>query len=109
MGSEKVKPIGESSIGNFHRFGHPDADKHLKSLRKSSAPEVVKSSSHALQRVFAEQVPAIPLFPNPQWGLVNTKRIVGFPSKDDPYAPLGPHIEPSVLLVLTRIEPREVP
>ncbi|MGK0360962.1 MAG: peptide/nickel transport system substrate-binding protein [Bradymonadia bacterium] len=106
MGTEKVKAIGESTIGNFHRFGHPDADVHLKALRESTDPAVIKAASYALQQVFAENIPAIPLFPNPQWGEVNTTRIVGFPSAEDPYAPLGPHIEPSVLLVLTRIEPR---
>jgi peptide/nickel transport system substrate-binding protein len=56
---------------------------------------------------FVELAPAIPLFPNPAWGVFSTRRFTGFPSAANPYAPLSPHREPERLLVLTALEPRQ--
>ena len=61
-----------------------------------------------MQRVFVEQAPAIPLYPNPSWAEYNTSRFTGFPSRDVPYADPSPNKfdRGDVLLVLTTIEPR---
>ncbi|HXI55813.1 MAG TPA: ABC transporter substrate-binding protein, partial [Polyangia bacterium] len=61
---------------------------------------------HDLERVFAQQAPAIPLFPGPLWGEYNDKRFTGFPDQKNPYAPLSPNLFPQSLLVLTRLLPR---
>ena len=63
----------------------------------------------SLQAVFAEEAPAIPLFPTPAWGEYNTSRITGFPTSEDPYATLSPNTVPDALLVLTRVRPRSAP
>jgi peptide/nickel transport system substrate-binding protein len=61
-----------------------------------------------MQRVFVAEAPAIPLYPNPSWAEYNTSRIVGFPSRDDPYADASPNKfdRGECLLVLTRLAPR---
>ena len=61
-----------------------------------------------LQRTFAAEVPAIPLYPNPSWAEYNTSRFTGFPSAEDPYADPSPNkfIRGEVLLVLTTLAPR---
>jgi len=42
-----------------------------------------------LRRLYADNAPALPLFPGPQWGEFNTTRFTGFPSEEDPYAILS--------------------
>ena len=56
--------------------------------------------------IYAQQVPVIPLFKNPSWGEYSTKRFVGWPSKENPYAKLSPNNSPDYLLVLTEIKPK---
>ena len=61
-----------------------------------------------LQRTFAAEAPAIPLYPNPSWGEFNTRRFTGFPSAANPYADPSPNKTDrgETLLVLTTVEPR---
>jgi peptide/nickel transport system substrate-binding protein len=59
-----------------------------------------------LEARFAATAPAIPLFSSPVWGVYSSRRFVGFPTADDPYAKLSPHSEPEDLLVLTHLQPR---
>ncbi len=60
-----------------------------------------------LQVIYAEQAPAIPLFPGPEWGEFNTTRFTGFPSEENPYARLSTYAYPERLIVMTTIEPVE--
>ncbi len=106
LGSDTVKALGESTAGNFHRFGDSTADQILAKLKRGSRQQNEHDLVKQLQRRYAELTPAIPLFPNPQWGAVNTKNIVGFPSQKHPYAPLSPNREPECLLVFDQIRPR---
>ena len=48
-----------------------------------------KDLVNQLQKIYSDNVPAIPLFPGPQWGEFNTARFTGFPNEDDPYALLS--------------------
>jgi peptide/nickel transport system substrate-binding protein len=107
MATTTVKPLGESSAENWHRFGLPAADVQLAAIEAAGDAESEKAAVVELQRLFAQHAPALPLFPGPMWGEFNSARITGFPHHGDPYAPLSPNIDgPQPLLVLTRITPR---
>jgi peptide/nickel transport system substrate-binding protein len=107
MATSTVKPIGEPSAENWHRFGLDAADRQLAAVEAARDDETERAAVVELERLFAAHAPALPLFPGPLWGEFNSARIVGFPSADDPYAPLSPNIDgPQPLLVLTRIAPR---
>lgn len=106
MSTGSVLPLGEPSGENWHRFGLPAADSLLAKLELATDPEEEKRLFSALQHLFVEHAPAIPLFPGPLWGEFNSSRFTGFPNAQDPYAPLSPHLEPQSLLVLTRVAPR---
>ena len=109
MDPRKVKPVGEAAAGNWHRFGHPEAQRLLEAFESTSARDRQHQLGIALQTLFAEQAPAVPLFPNPSWGLYSTRRVVGFPTADNPYAHLSPNHEPEYLLVLNELRPRGAP
>ena len=105
----KVKPVGESSPGNWHRYGHPKGQALLEAFEVTSDPKEQQRLSRQLQALFVSEAPAIPLFPNPSWGICNTRRIVGFPSPDNPYAHLSPNHGAENLIVLTQLRPRGEP
>lgn len=109
MSSTTVHPLGESSMGNWQRYASPSADEALTAFEMATDPQEQQRLSNELQRVFAREAPAIPLYPNPSWAEYNTSRFVGFPSKENPYADPSPNKfdRGELLLVLTTLEPRE--
>jgi len=108
MSSETIKPIGTVTMGNWHRYGSAQADAALAAFEREADPERQKELSRQLQRIFVEEAPAIPLYPNPSWAEFNTSRFIGFPDADNPYADASPNKfdRGEVLLVLTNLAPR---
>ena len=107
MSPRTVMPVGKAAAGNWHRFGDEEADELLRQFEGTTDPAKQRELMRGIQARFVETAPAVPLFPNPLWGLYSTKRFEGFPNADDPYAKLSPHSDPERLLVLTRVRPRE--
>ncbi|NNE08667.1 MAG: ABC transporter substrate-binding protein [Gemmatimonadetes bacterium] len=109
MSSDTVKPEGATSHGNWHRFASADADAALAAFEVAADPDEQRRLSDAMQRTFVQEVPAIPLYPNPSWAEYNTSRFTGFPSAEDPYADPSPNKfdRGEVLLVLTQLKPRQ--
>jgi len=108
MSSATVKPAGEASMGNWHRYGSPAADTVLAAFERETSAEGQKRLAAAMQRIFVDEAPAIPLYPNPSWAEYSIGRFSGFPSQQDPYADPSPNKSDrgECLLVLTRLTPR---
>ncbi|HTN85066.1 MAG TPA: ABC transporter substrate-binding protein, partial [Sorangium sp.] len=106
MGTEFVKPVGEATTRNWHRFGAKEAEPLFKQFASATDPADQKRIIDELQMIYSQQVPVIPLFKNPSWGEYSTKRFVGWPSKENPYAKLSPNNPPDYLIVLTEIKPK---
>ena len=106
MSTETKKPLGEASAENWGRYASLEADALLARMEQTTDPDEEMKLAHALQMVFAQHAPAIPLFPGPLWGQYNDERFEGFPSEQNPYAPLSPHNNPQPLLVLPELRPR---
>lgn len=109
MSTDSYHPIGQPSENNWQRFVSPKADELLTAFASTGDLSEQKRIASELQREFVRQAPAIPLFPGPTWGQYNNKRIVGFPSKQNPYAPLAPYKAPSQILTMVELRPRGVP
>lgn len=107
MSSETVKPVGTVSGANWHRYASPTADSALAAFERATDPSDQHRLADDLQRVFVNEAPAIPLYPNPSWAEYNTARFEGFPSRDDPYADPSPNKmdRGECLLVLTTVAP----
>ena len=108
MSSQTVQPVGEIAPGNWHRYASADADRVLAAFEGEADPEGQRRLAAELQRIFAAEAPAIPLYPNPSWAEFNTGRFEGFPTAEDPYADPSPNKfdRGECLLVLTRLTPR---
>ena len=106
MSSQIMEPVGTVASENWQRFVAEGADGLLDEFAATSDADESTRIANELQMLYATSVPAIPLFPGPQWGEFNTTRFTGFPSADDPYAVLSTYQHPDRLLVMTRVEPR---
>ena len=108
MASDTVKPVGENARGNWHRYQSESADAALNAFEHEPDPVKQQALVEALQRTFAEEAPAIPLYPNPSWAEYNIRRFEDFPSPENPYADPSPNKfdRGETLLVLTTVRPR---
>ena len=106
MASKNIKPIGEPSGTNWHRFGLDEVDSLVSIFEISSDEETKEVLVDRMQELFIESAPAIPLFADPTWGVYSTKRFKNFPSEDNPYAQISPNKTPENLFILTQVEPK---
>ncbi|MGW5274969.1 ABC transporter substrate-binding protein [Streptomyces sp. NPDC004044] len=104
MGTESVKPVGTKAVSNYHRFGDKKADRLLNEFAAATDEAGQKAKVDALQKLFAEDAPVVPLFPGPEWGAYTDTRFTGWPTEDNPYATLTNRGDTTVL-VLTSLKP----
>ncbi len=111
MAPATVKPEGTASMGNWHRYGSPAADRALEAFEREADPAAQRRLCAEMQRVFVAEAPAIPLYPNPSWAEYNRGRFDGFPSRTSPYADASPNKfdRGECLLVLTTLAPKGSP
>ena len=105
MDPATVQPVGAAAAGNWHRHGSAAARPLFDALERTTDEAAERALVGQLQAVFVDELPAVPLFPNPSWGEFNSQRFDGFPSERDPWAVLSPHRSPDCLLVLTALRP----
>lgn len=106
MSSETLKPVGEQTFSNYHRFSDPRADELLTAFAATSDEAEQHDIMNQLQALYNELAPAVPLFPGPEWGAYTDARFTGWPTEDDPYATLSQRA-PTTVLILTSLEPVE--
>lgn len=108
MSSDLLMPVGEPAQGNSTRYDGGAADELLAQFASTADEAEQHEIARELQRVFAEEVPTLPLFPLSGQGFINTNRLTGFPTREDYYASAEPN--PSFfadfLIVTTRLQPK---
>jgi peptide/nickel transport system substrate-binding protein len=108
LSKELLADEGKPAQGNYNRYAGGKAEDLLTKFAASTDLAQQKQVASDLQKIFAQEVPAVPLTPVGGMGLVNTTRFSGFPAKDNYYASAQPN--PSYfadcLLVLTQITPK---
>jgi peptide/nickel transport system substrate-binding protein len=109
MSRDTYVPLGQAAENNWQRFVSPKADQLLSAFSSTADPNEQQRLGSELQREFVRTAPAIPLFPGPTWGQYNRTRIDGFPTRDNPYAPLAPYKAPGQLLSMVELHPVGTP
>ncbi len=105
MANETVKPFGENTFVNWHRYGNKEADTLLSRFERTVDFAEQRKIAWRLQEIYLEEAPAIPIFLNPSWGEYNSRHFVGWPNAENPYVRLSPNHPPEALLIMTRLEP----
>jgi peptide/nickel transport system substrate-binding protein len=85
--SSKFAPLGTNSNAYYAmHYKNDGIDKNLAAYRAEPDPAVQKQYLSAILEQFMKDTPCVPLFFNPNWFEYNTKRFVGWPSAENPYA-----------------------
>ena len=111
MDGSLVRPIGERAEANFHRFASDEVTPLVRRFEAISDEKEQHTLSSAMQRLFIENAPSLPLFTSPLWGVFNTTRLSGFPSRFRPFASAVPGVGAppggaDALPVLVEVRPR---
>ncbi|HLT66472.1 MAG TPA: ABC transporter substrate-binding protein [Microbacterium sp.] len=104
MSSETLKPVGEQTFSNYHRFSDPKADELIDAFAATSDEAEQHDIVNQLQQLYVDDAPVVPLFPGPEWGAYTDARFTGWPTEDNPYATLSTR-SPTTVLVLTSLQP----
>ncbi|MBE3559294.1 MAG: ABC transporter substrate-binding protein [Ktedonobacteraceae bacterium] len=88
------------STVNYIHHKNPEVDKMLDQLQRAVTMDEQKQVVAQLAKYSYENFPDVPLWYGPNWFEFSTKKAVGWPSADDPYAKPG-----DILLIFTRLKP----
>ncbi len=100
LASAQSADIGKPAVSNFSRWRDDRTDQLLDQLASAGDEQAQKEAVHGLQQVMVDEVPNIPLWYGAKWFQYRTKRVVGWPNAEDPYA-----TSTDVLLIITRLRP----
>ncbi|MCB9423095.1 MAG: ABC transporter substrate-binding protein [Ardenticatenaceae bacterium] len=105
MSSILLAPVGERSPGNYTRYDGGAADDLLAQFAAATTVAEQHEIVNELQRVFAEEVPVVPVIAHGGVAHVMTTTFTGFPTADNLYASPEPNpaFEDDFLLVVTRL------
>ena len=86
MDGAQYQPNGTAANWNFGRFQNDEATQALATYASTSDDAERETAMATIQKVFVNEVPAIPLWSRPLTAQYSTKNYVGWPSEKDPYA-----------------------
>ncbi|MFC7925049.1 ABC transporter substrate-binding protein [Microbacterium laevaniformans] len=89
---------------NFGRYDNPTATALLQKYASASDDATRTDTLNQIQKIFVEDVPAIPIGTHPTLGEYNTRSFVGWPSEDNQYATADP-TAPSAVQVVMKLTP----
>ncbi|MCR2791715.1 ABC transporter substrate-binding protein [Microbacterium sp. zg.Y625] len=104
MDGRFLKPLGEPADFNFGRFDSPEATAALNTYATTTDDAERAAALETMQRIFVEEVPAMPIGTRPFISEFNTRNYEGWPSDDDPYVNADP-TQPTSVLILTQLKP----
>jgi len=106
MDGRFLKPIGESADFNFGRFDNADATAALADYASTTDDAERTAALDEIEKIYVDQVPAMPIGTRPSIAEYNTTNYVGWPNEDDPYVPADP-TKPWSVIILTKLQPAD--
>jgi peptide/nickel transport system substrate-binding protein len=101
LDSKNTAAVGQSANSNWDRWNDPTTDKLLNQYASTTDPNVQLQAIYGLEKIMAEQLPAIPLLMATSWFEYTTTHFTGWPSPDNPYAiPATPNVPDSEIVAL---------
>jgi peptide/nickel transport system substrate-binding protein len=98
--SKASAPIGQSAPTNWIRWMDPNSDALIDQLRQSTDTNTQKQAVYGLEKILTTQFPTVALWYGAHWFQYSTKRAVGWPNDQDPYA-----LTTDNLLIITHLKP----
>ena len=104
MDGRWLKPIGENASYNFGRFDNAEATSALNAYANATDDATRTAALATIEKIFVEQVPAIPVGTRPFISQYNTRSYVGWPDDANPYVPADP-TQPTAVKILMSLTP----
>jgi peptide/nickel transport system substrate-binding protein len=98
--SKASAPIGQVAPTNWIRWMDPESDKLIEQLRQSTDANAQKQAAYGLEKILTTKFPTIALWYGAHWFQYSTKRAVGWPNEQDPYA-----LTTDNMLIITHLKP----
>lgn len=93
-------PLGKAASTNFDRFSSPTATKALEAYNSTANAKAQKAALNTVEKVWIQQLPALPLVWGAFWNEYSTQTFVGWPTAANMYTDPGPNDSSAVLTVL---------
>ncbi len=103
--SDNSAPVGEAATSNFERWEDPTTDLLLRTYSQTADPTAQKTAIMGLEKILADQLPAIPLTNEPYWYEYSTAHFTGWPDQSNPYAVPSPFMNPDCEIVVLNLKP----
>lgn len=105
MNSSYLDQAADGQVAdNFGRYKNPEATALLKEYAQASDDSARTAALNKLQKIFVDDVPAIPIGTHPLLGEYNTRKFTGWPGESNQYASADP-TQPSAVQVLMDLKP----
>jgi peptide/nickel transport system substrate-binding protein len=77
--------VDASATGNWEHFQHANGASLLKQFKTTMNVKKQKQLAYKLEKIWLDNLPAVPLFVGPRWSTYSTKYWTGFPTYKNPY------------------------
>jgi len=99
-------PIGQAdSVGNYNRFKNATVDAALATIAGTNDAATQNQAFAQIEKIFAQQLPEIPLFNQQDEIEFNGNVVSNYPSVSDPYAAPAVYIQPDIGWVAMNLKP----
>ncbi len=92
--------IGKIASTNFDRFSSPVATQALNTYNSTANAPAEKAALNTVEKVWVDQLPALPLVWGAYWNEYSTQTFVGWPTASNMYTDPGPNDSSAVLTTL---------
>jgi len=106
MDGRFLQPIGEAANYNYGRFDSEEATEALETYATTTDEAERQEALDTIEKIYVEEVPAMPVGTRPIISQYNTRDYVGWPSDEDPYVDADP-TQPTMVYILTKLQPAE--
>jgi peptide/nickel transport system substrate-binding protein len=104
MGESYYKPIGQAANNNFGRFQSKEASDALDAYAAATTDAERATTLETVEKIFVDQMPAIPMFQSSVWGNYSNVSYTGWPSESNPYTSIN-WTTPAETLMFTKMTP----
>lgn len=106
LNGSAIPPVGKTdTAGDYGRYNNTKVDALLSAISATNNLATQKTDFYQIEKIFAKQLPVIPLFEGQDEVEFNGNAVTGFPTVKDPYAASAPWLSPDLGWVAMHLAP----
>lgn len=92
--------VGQTAAGDFDRYTSQKAKDAVAAYQNAAGPSDQTAALNTLQKVFSDDVPAVPVLYGASWYEYSSANFTGWPTSDNPYINPSPNSQAYEYLIL---------